>query len=455
MVIQRAQLGLRARATLAAAAVSLIVAGTVSFASYQLVRRELLSSHETTAMDRAEINARALRNALLASAPGTREFLSTLSGDSESAVLASIRGEWFSGAVGVSPDDLPQSLLELVDSRNAGRQLHRVHDEPFVVVGIPIPAVEARYFELAPIREVEQTLDALARGLTVAAMVATAVGGAIGWYGSRRVMRPLRRLSEASARIAEGRYDTRLPPTDDADVGPLVRSFNSMAGSVQDRIAREERFTADAAHELRAPVAAMMSAIWVARRRVEDPRSTAEALDRLEEKAEEFRDLVLDLLELARTEQSGAEAALEPVDVRHLLDVLLRHRGERAKLHFDASVPEIVDLDRRRIGQAIVNLLDNAKRYGGGATDVRVTVVDNSLCIAVDDAGPGVPDHERSHIFERFARGDSAMRSDVSGSGLGLALVSEHARLHGGRAFVTDAPSGGARFVLEIPMVTP
>jgi signal transduction histidine kinase len=452
MMNHAGRLGLRARVTVASAVLSLVVAASVSFASYQLVRSELVHSREDAATARAQINARAVRNALLASNPGGREFLATLSGDSESVVLAQIDGEWFSGSVGASPDDVPLALRDLVDGGRSGHQRARISGDPYVAVGIPLPAVDAGYFELTPLREVDDTLTSLARRLTIAAAVAALAGGAIGWYTSRRVLRPLRRLNTAAEQISAGHYETRLPSVDDADLGPLVRSFNTMAGSVQDRIAREVRFTADAAHELRSPIASMLAAVWIARRRQGgDPEAAEEALERLEVQAEEFRDVVLDLLELARAEGPGAEAAREPVDVRQLVSSVVARSEVPPAVRIDESVPDTFPLDRRRIGQVLINLLENAQRHGGGATLVDAHMADGTLVIGVEDEGPGVPEHERSYVFDRFARGERATRSEQSGSGLGLALVAEHVRLHGGRVHVTDGEKGGARFVIELP----
>ena len=117
----------------------------------------------------------------------------------------------------------------------------------------------------------------------------------------------------------------------------------------------------------------------------------------------------------------------------------------------------IVDVDKRRLVRVIANLLDNAARYGGGATNVEVHVEGDVVQIVVEDAGEGVPIEERERIFERFARAPSAAgsRGSGEGTGLGLALVKEHVMLHGGRVWVGDRLDGesGARFVVELPIV--
>jgi len=108
--------------------------------------------------------------------------------------------------------------------------------------------------------------------------------------------------------------------------------------------------------------------------------------------------------------------------------------------------------DKRRLGRSLVNLVENAERYAGGATRIAVAREGETVRFTVEDDGPGIPIHERRHVFGRFARGEHAHTGSTEGTGLGLALVEEHVRLHGGRVRVEDGDGGGARFVIEIPL---
>ena len=111
-------------------------------------------------------------------------------------------------------------------------------------------------------------------------------------------------------------------------------------------------------------------------------------------------------------------------------------------------------LDQRRIAQVLTNLLDNADAYGDGAVTVVVAGERGALLLlAVDDAGPGIPPEERELVFERFARGETS--ESKPGTGLGLALVVEHVRLHDGQVWVEESPGGGARFVILLPEAAP
>jgi signal transduction histidine kinase len=117
----------------------------------------------------------------------------------------------------------------------------------------------------------------------------------------------------------------------------------------------------------------------------------------------------------------------------------------------DAAAPTW-QVDPRRVEQILVNLIDNARRHGGGPVAVRLATAAGRHVIEVDDAGPGVPDADKQAIFDRFVRGRAAgSRGRGDGTGLGLALVREHAVAHRGTASVVDRPGGGARFRVEFP----
>jgi signal transduction histidine kinase len=400
--------------------IALTLSVALALLAYQLTRNELVEDRESRAATQAYLNARLLRSSLRTPEPDVAAILSSLEGNAGSTAIALVDGQWFAGSVGYGPDSVPSSLAESVADGLAGRQIAAIDDRPHVVVGVPIAEFDARYFELVPLDDIDDALADLARGLAAGAALATVAGALAGWYASGRVLRPLGRMADAASEIAEGDLHTRVDALGDPDLETLQDSFNRMADSVQERIEREHRFTSDVSHEVRSPLAAMLSAIHIARRR-EDPEAVDDALAQLDP-----RTLV--------------HAVLESLDLRAVpVDV-----GE--------GVARTITADKRRLGRMVINLLENAERYGGGATRIELAGGDGVVRIAVEDGGPGVPEHERRHIFGRFARGDTAPADTTEGTGLGLALVAEHARLHDGRVWVEDPPGGGARFVIELPV---
>jgi two-component system sensor histidine kinase MtrB len=295
---------------------------------------------------------------------------------------------------------------------------------------------------------VAATLNRLRQGLALAAFVTTLAGLLAGRWASAQILRPVRRTADAANLISEGALDRRLESDGDADLEPLVHSFNEMVGGLQSRIEREARFASDVSHELRTPLAAMLSALSVARRRVKEPAG-AEALEHLQVEIDRFTEIITDLLEISRVEAGVAELVLEPVRPRELVAEVLAAAGRGdVPIVVEPSAATEVHIDKRRMGQVLLNLVQNADNYGDGVTEVRIAGDAAEVRFLVDDAGPGIAPAYREKVFERFVRGADP---SVPGTGLGLALVKEHVRLHEGSVEIDDAPSGGARFVVAIP----
>lgn len=449
--MRRGQFGLRTRSAVAFALVAALLATGLSLLAHGLTRSELLRSREQNALAQGYLNARVLRFQFAGPEPDITGTLAGLEGNADTVTLANVSGDWYSGSVGVGPDALPRSLLTVVNEGGAGHQRIEVDDEPYLAFGVAIPAAETRYFELVPLADIEVALERLARGLVGAAALASVAGAGVGWYASGRVLRPLRRMAVAASGIADGTLDLRLDAVGDPHLEPLERSFNRMADTIQERIDREARFTSDVSHELRSPVAAMLSSIEIARRRLHDPDASLEALDHLQERVDGFHHLVLDLLEISRADAGVAALHLELVDASELADAVLRQRHDgTVPVDCTGDGPFVVRADKRRLGQMVTNLVENADNYAGGPIRIEVAREGDRVVIAVEDAGPGVAPHEREHIFERFARGEAA-REAGRGTGLGLSLVREHARIHGGALRLEDRCPHGSRFVIDLP----
>ncbi|MBX3284286.1 MAG: HAMP domain-containing sensor histidine kinase [Acidimicrobiales bacterium] len=443
------RMALRRRAMLAFGLLALVVSSIVAIVAYEVTRSTLISQRETGASRQAFLNARSVRAGLLSDVDDPSGALARTQTSTGGLGLVRVGDTWFSTSVSGGRSEVPPELLRTLDEGSAARQRVERSGEVAIAVGVPLAGADAVYVELVPVGEVARTLEVVGRGLLAAVAGATAAGLAIGRWLSGRILRPVRETAAAADEINEGHLDRRLEGVEDPDLRPLVEAFNQMVDGLQARIDRESRFASDVTHELRSPLATMDAALSVANRRVDDPAGR-EALDVLGTEVARFRSLILDLLEIGRAEAGVAELALGPVDpvdlVQHLLEAT--HR-EDIEVVSSWEPGRVVALDKRRIGQAVVNVLDNADNYGGGARTITIAEAEERLRIEVDDHGPGVPEHERQYIFNRFARG---AESSAPGTGLGLALVAEHVRLHGGTVTVTDRPGGGARFVIEIPV---
>lgn len=449
------RVGLRARTTAAFALGALGVSLALAAITYFLAQTYLLRQRESLALRQTYLDARVVRDVLGSGTADLGEVLDNLAGQAGSDIVVNVDGKWFSSSLSLGEPTIPSDLRDAVSSGEAGRRRVALDTVPTLVVGVPLPAVAAQYYEVFPLRELDRTLNTLLVVLFVAASITTMGGAGVGFFVSRRVLRPLREVSAVSVEIAGGALETRLDSLDDPDLTLLVESFNNMAASLQQRVEREARFASDVSHELRTPLTAMTNAMQIVRTRAGDlPERTQTALAIFFSQVEYFEQLVLDLLEISRLDAGVDRLDLQPCDVGDLVRSACTRAGVAAVVDVDAGVPSELVIDERRIGQVLANLFDNAARYAGGVTNVRIEADEHHVRVLVDDKGPGVRSEDRSGIFERFRRGATAA-TGRRGAGLGLAIALEHVRLHGGTIEVADAPDGGARFTVEIPMRRP
>lgn len=452
--------GLRVRAALGFGITGLLVAVAGASLTYALARNYLVHQREETALRQAYVNARLARNFLRAEEPDVRAFLASLGGGTASDSVLRYRGESFATSLTIGPEEIPRHLQQVVSQGRTGHQRYRDADgELHLAVGLRVAAVEADYYELFSLEELEQTIELLARSLAIGVAGAAAVAAMLGWAAANRLVRPLRPVADAAERIAGGALDTRLEEPADPDLRRLTEAFNQMAAALESRIEREARFAADVSHELRSPLAAVAAAVEIIQRRRDQlPPQVTEAFAVLSAKVTLFQRMVLDLLEISRLDGGTAVVSEDLIDVRHLLDRMVElHGAAGTPIDVDAAAPIHIRGDRRRLAQAVANIFDNANRYAGGVTGVGVRVPRPGwIRIEIDDRGPGISEEERDAIFGRFARGLAGVEAGSnSGTGLGLALTAEHVHLHGGRVWVEEAPGGGARFVVDVPAGAP
>lgn len=451
-----ARLGLRARVTAAFALGALLLSLVMGGLTYGVTRRYLVRQRESAVVHQAYVNAQLVRTGLRSARPDVPQLLDGLqTGDAGSESVLRYTDRWFATSIVVGRDAIPARLRTMVLDGTPARQRYRLENQAVLAVGVPIPSVDAEYFELFTLDELEGTLNLLAVILAVAAGLTTFAGALLGRWASARVITPVSQVARAAADIAGGHLDTRLEAGADADLAVLSSSFNHMVDALKERIERDARFASDVSHELRSPLTTVATSLQVMLARRDDlPERARMALDLLAADVDRFERLVQDLLEISRFDAGVAQLAVE--DVR--IGELLRHAvpaGTTAELDVDPDAAGVViRADKRRLERVVTNLLTNADAHGGGAVRVGLRRVDGSVHLEFDDEGPGVAEEDRPRIFERFARGAAAGRRGAGGDGvgLGLAIVDEHVRLHDGRVWVEDRPGGGARFVVELPV---
>lgn len=452
------RLGLRTRLTVAFALGALLVSACLAALTYELSRTYLLRQREASVQQQTFVNARLLRNRLRAGEPDITSLLASLSPGGGSDHVLRLPQGWFRGAPDSDPTNVPLPLQSRVQAGRVALQVFGSEDGPSLAMGVPIAEVDAEYFAVFRLVELDRTLGVLRSSVIVAAMITAFAGAVAGLWSSRRVLQPLSEVSGAAVAVAEGNLDVRLDGGPDPDLATVASSFNLMTTALQERTRRDARFASAVSHELRSPLTTLVASVEVlATRRPEMSEPARSAVDLLAAEVRRFQALVEDLLEISRLDAGIDDTALEEVRLAEFMGHALRASSSRP-LEVDVGPDAgdtVVAADKRRLERVVANLILNAEHHGGGVTRVGIERRGARARILVEDGGPGVPPAEREQIFERFIRGRaSGQRHADGGVGLGLSLVAEHVRLHGGKVWVEDAEGGGARFVVELPAVT-
>lgn len=462
--MRRFGLGLRSRITVAFALGGLLVAFLLAAITLTTTRQVLLADRTDLAevlffSRAAQVQAQLGGDLDPAAVQGVIDSLNTAAGSRP--LLVTDEGEFSLDESAFSLADVPTDLLTLTFEGNAGRQRAVVQESPAIVSGLPIQGFEGSvvYFEALPLADVDDTLDTLQLALLGGILIVGAMAALGGRFAATSALGPLRDVSSAAEAIAGGRLDTRLETEGDEDLESIVASFNEMAGGLEERIQRDARFASEVSHELRSPLMTLTASVEVLENgRHELPTRAQTALDLLSSDIARFRTLVEDLLEISRFDVGTSQLEASPLFfaefVRAAVDIATT---EDIPIDVHPNAEEAVVLaEKRRLARVVANLLDNARKYGGGATRIEVYATLHSVQMAVEDNGPGVPIDERFVIFDRFSRGGAGGRRGYdTGVGLGLSLVAEHMNLHDGRVWVEDRPDGqsGARFIVELPLL--
>jgi signal transduction histidine kinase len=309
------------------------------------------------------------------------------------------------------------------------------------------------------VSRVDDSLRILTRAALIGSPLAVLVMALASYAVVGLTLRPVAALRHGAADItAAGLAKQRLPVSDAQDeIHRLAVTLNAMLDRIDSATTRQRTFVGDAAHELRSPLASLRVQLEVAQRLgptvdwsglIDDVLVDAERLDRLVE----------DLLSLARLDESGTLTRREPVDLDEIVEEVVAGYGS-------ARVPVVATTTRSRtsgdpeaLRRVVINLVNNAVRYA--ATEVRVSVApaeqggQSVIELIVDDDGPGISEAERERVFDRFYRVQESRSRQTGGTGLGLPIVRDIVRNHGGRVRLTARPDGepGLRAVVVLPV---
>ena len=328
-------------------------------------------------------------------------------------------------------------------------------DGPFRVValGARTPSGPVSIFVAVDIEDVDEVMDVASDtglgGLAVlVALLAAVLWGVIG-----RALAPVTAIRERADEITGSRLHQRVPePAVQDEIFDLARTINEMLARLEDSANRQEAFVADAAHELRSPITTLQARLETELRNSDSDADDRLARDLLHETIR-MRRLVDHLLLLARSDAGTISSGTSPVD----LDEVVRESVAAAEtgtipITTDRVEPVQVPGQPPLLEHVVSNLLENAARYADSSIDVALHANAQHAILTVDDDGPGIPEHLRDGVLERFVRVDASRERGTGGAGLGLAIVSEIIRVHQGEIEITDSPIGGARVRVLLPL---
>ena len=300
------------------------------------------------------------------------------------------------------------------------------------------------------------TIRTLLPFMALSALIALGFALVVAGLLSRTITQPLRELADGARRFARGDYAARVRASGPAEVAEMGTAFNEMATEIERSRSAERSFLADISHELRTPLTSIQGfaqAIVDGEARGEGTTRAAEVIHR---EARRLVRMVEGLLQVAKLQAGSERMNREPVEPGRLLasavaamEVQARDAGVRIDLGEGEALP-LVSGDPDKLAQLFLNLLDNAVKHSprGATVQVRGERADGSVVVRVRDAGSGLPEGAQVRLFQRFYRGENAMRN---GAGLGLAIAQAIAHAHGGNISAQNVDGGGAEFEVRLP----
>jgi signal transduction histidine kinase len=296
-----------------------------------------------------------------------------------------------------------------------------------------------------------------------AALISIALAGLVailvGTWLFRQITRPMEELRSAAQDLADGDLTVRIEASSQDEVGKVAEAFNHMASEIENQENLRKQMVADVAHELRTPLTVMQGNIEAMIDELVKP--DRDELNALHDELMRLTRLVDDLRLLSLADAGNLELILAPVELRQLIETVTKQMTPLAKdqnvaLHKKLPAEEVkIEADPDKLRQALVNLISNAIFHTPANKNViiRLRPEPTLVRIEVQDEGPGIPEQDIPHVFDRFWRGDRSRSRSEGGSGLGLSIVQQIITMHGGEVSLESKPEEGSLFIVTLPLL--
>ncbi len=337
--------------------------------------------------------------------------------------------------------------LPLIGWQRTLRRSFKIGDERFLVL------------LMLPLEETNRELEQVAAVLLAVFPLALLLAGGFGYALACRALAPVDELRRAADEITAERLNERLSvPNPSDELGRLAQTINAMIARLERSFGEIRRFTADASHELRTPIAVIRAEAELAVKQTPKPQEVQTHFASILEECEYLTKLVDQLLALSREDNRSERSAIQIVDFSQLVRDTVATMQPLADLRRQALTVEVVPAacvmgDAARLRQVVYNLLDNAIKYTPrrGRIDVTVRIEDTFVVLIVRDTGIGISQEHLPHVFKRFYRVDKARSRDQGGTGLGLSIVDSIVRSHGGRVTLDSQLDAGTTCTVVFP----
>lgn len=412
--------------------------------------------------------ARATQLAAVAQAGGSAGFKnaseSSLSGIASTQAVAQLLSSTgdiiHNSGVAVSAQPIvPNSMLQFVQTTGRAQiETIQTPGGPFRILLAPLPHSDHFILVGQSTESSDLAVQRLALFMLFSGPLALIAAAIVGWFVARRALRPVARMTSTAASISINHLDERVPVPDGTDeLNALAETLNDMLGRLETGVRDKRRLVSNASHELQTPLAVMRTELDVYLATSDLPAEAIEVLESVREESDRLSRIVRNLLTLARFDDGNLKLLKEHLDLHELAEEAVVSLSEFAKERRVSVGVEgdstLAPADPEYIRLVIANLVENAIKYSGPDTEVRLTTrneIDQAI-LEVADTGQGIPASAIPHLFDRFFRVESARAAENSGSGLGLAITKEIVEAHGGSVEIESELNVGTRFTVRLP----
>lgn len=359
-------------------------------------------------------------------------------------------------------------MRDIIQTALEGAQAHSLSkpedEEHLMSVAVPVKngdQVAGAVYLIESVADIDRTVGHIKINLYLFSALISVLVGILSLGMSFVVTSPVDEVIAVAKEISKGNFEKRIPVKGHNELAQMAQTLNFMCSELESLEENRKKFVSDVSHELKTPLATIkLISDSIVSTPDPDPAMIQEFLGDLSEEVDRLTRIVERLLTLTKLDAKKEEPVLTPVDFVVMLNAISRKLTPNAEargivLYTDFSVGtlEPIMLDYDKIWEAVYNITDNAIKYSpeGGFVKMSLEKGDGEVIVRVEDNGPGIPEAEKEHIFERFYRLDDSRARDTGGTGLGLAIAKEAVTMHGGKIEVSSEGEVGSIFSIHLP----